>query len=181
MKTGYPTIITAEMLSDRNACSSQVAIFAGHFPNGMAVTAENLWSANVAGLNIRWATCLLETADRSQLNDAFAKARKAYYETRDQARKVYDEACDQARKVHDEAVAQARKVHDETRAQAWNVHGEAFDQAAKVYYEACDQAGKVYREAFAQAAKVYYEACAQAWNVHDEAFAQAFIEILDLE
>ena len=91
-------LITTQMLRDKNACESQVEIFAKQWPEGAEVTRENCLVALALGLDVRWAGRLLVFLARTAYNKAEAEA---------EAWKVYNEVVAPAWKVYNEALATA--------------------------------------------------------------------------
>jgi len=87
-------IITVEQLKAKRACASQVAIFAGLFPDGMPVTRANLQRCAVARLDLDWAAGhLLPRA-----------ARDAYYVALKPLDAAYEAACKPLADAYDAAL-----------------------------------------------------------------------------
>ena len=85
--------ITADMLSEHNACTEQYKLFCKTWPDGCKVTLKDCKKAVRLGFNIDWAVQhLLGKAELEAYNEAFATAWKAYDEAVDPARKAYNEA-----------------------------------------------------------------------------------------
>ena len=112
-------IITLKMLTDNDACASQVRLFKRRYGKSVRVTQKGcLAVAQVFSWG--WAGRYLLSAPASKAyNEAIAAASKAYDEARAQASKAYDEAVAPARKAYDEAVAPARKAYNEAQALAF--------------------------------------------------------------
>ena len=96
--------ITADMLSEHNACTEQYKLFCKTWPDGCKVTLKDCKNAVRLGFNIDWAAQHL--LGKAEL--------KAYYE-----------AVATARKAHDEVVAPVQKVFNEAKViafhNAWNL------------------------------------------------------------
>src|ERR1700678_670109 len=96
--------ITAQLLRDHSACSSQIELFIKHFPEGATVTLDRC--REVAQIfNWDWAAEHLLTAP----------ARAAYYEVCAPASAAYEEACAAAGTAYDEVRALAEAAYYKAR------------------------------------------------------------------
>ena len=137
METDMKTI-TADMLSEHNACTEQYELFCRTWPDGCKVTLKDCKKAVRLGFDIDWAAQhLLGKAELEAYNEAVATALKAFYEAFAPALKAFDEATAPAGKAYDEAVAPVQKAYHEATAQAQK----AFDEAKVIaFYEAWHRA-----------------------------------------
>ena len=125
METDMKTI-TADMLSEHNACTEQYELFCRTWPKGCKVTLKDCKKAVRLGFNIDWAVQhLLGKAELEAYNEAFATAWKAFYEAVAPELKAYHEATAPAHKAfakakaYDEAFAPVRKAYREAKAIAF--------------------------------------------------------------
>ena len=136
METDMKTI-TADMLSEHNACTEQYELFCRTWPDGCKVTLKDCKKAVRLGFDIDWAAQhLLGKAELEAYREAIAPARKAYNEAVAPAQKEYEEAVATAQKAYNDAVAPAQKEFDEAVAPVRKAYNEAVDPVRKAYREA---------------------------------------------
>jgi len=111
--------ITVEWLKNRQACESQIAVFAEEWPKGVTVTRNSLLRAASLNLDVEWlAGQILKPPARKAYDEATAPAWKAYGKATASAWKAYGEATASAWKAYGEAIASAQKAYDEAIASA---------------------------------------------------------------
>ena len=143
--------ITAELLTEKDACPDQIDRFRERFPDGvdpLAITPEE-----AARFDVGWAVHVL-------LPPA--------------AWKAFEKAVAPARKTHDEVMAPAWETYREAVAPAWKEFREAQKALNK---EARAAAREAYEEAVATARKALSEVRNPAWKARGEAEARAAIEL----
>ena len=128
--------ITAEMLTQKDACPDQLDEFRERFPDGLdpaAVTPEE-----VAGLSVGWAVhALLPATAGEAWKEAGAAAWKAWKEATSLAREAYREATAPAWKaLNEKAGAPTRDAWKEAEAAAWKTYREDRAPAWEAYREA---------------------------------------------
>lgn len=92
--------ITSKFLTERNACSEQVALFRKTFPRGAIINEANLLKANLAGLSLYWLirqlrgkgvdTIPYTTIERSEAARAFYKLDRQRDREIEAAYRVFD-------------------------------------------------------------------------------------------
>ena len=102
--------ITIELLEKYKACATQREIFRATFPDGAALTEENVRIAVDAGLSVAWISQFIHASHRVEFEMRCKTLDDAY----DAQRKTLDDAHDAKRKtLDDEYYAQRKPTADE--------------------------------------------------------------------
>ena len=109
--------ITAEMLTQKDACTDQIDRFRERFPDG--VDPETVQPEEVIGLDVWWAVFYMLPAP----------AWEAYKEAVDAARKAYSEAWAEVWKAYEEPASVLQAYAEATRL-TWEAYREARARAA---------------------------------------------------
>jgi hypothetical protein len=154
--------ITTQMLTKRNACAAQVALFKKLFGPEAEVTLDNCLTAVEAGLSIDWAAVHLLPPERLQAYRAkTAETWKACQTAKDDAWKAcqaekedvwqaYETATADARQAY-HAKADAEQAYWAAKEEAWIYYDAATENAWKAYETARDNEVRAYRVATAAA------------------------------
>lgn len=106
--------VTYKMLDDMDACFTQLDLFHRNYPNGVAVTIENLREAKRRGLDIVWFALKVS----KEFKDADDVAYGAHNERRNSAYRAHLDRCASATDEYISARSYAE--YDRLRKEAWN-------------------------------------------------------------
>lgn len=125
-----------KMLRQHRACALAVLAFRREWPNGAEVNATNVTRAIELGLDLNWATCLMDATARGAYHDATVAAWGAYKEAcaaavraRNEAFAIADRAYKEehtiTKRAYNGVIVSVENTHQDRRAAAWRAHKEA--------------------------------------------------------